>query len=88
MNRVFVLAIGCVFLSAGVGMATPPGAGQPFDCSDGGDTSCATDDTGCVSETSAQLKCSSAIGKAFAKAWGHAAKCHIKQATMRFKGCR
>jgi hypothetical protein len=86
MKRVFALAIGGIFLSAGAGLATPPGPGQHFDCSDGGTTSCATDDTGCVSGTKAQLKCSSKIGKAFAKARVDAAKCHIKQATMRFKG--
>jgi hypothetical protein len=86
MKRVFVLAIGGIFLTAGVALATPPGPGFPFDCSDGGTTSCASDDTGCVSETSVQLKCSSMIGRAFSKALSMAAKCHMKQAAMRLQG--
>lgn len=86
MKRVFMLAIGGIFLIGGVALATPPGPGRPFDCSDGGTTSCASDDTGCVSGTRDQLKCSSMIGKAFSKALSMAAKCHVKQATMRFQG--
>jgi hypothetical protein len=86
MQKIFVLAIGGILLSGGVALATPPGPGFPFDCSDGGTSSCATDDTGCVSESRAALKCSSMIGKAFSKAQSMAAKCHMKQATMRSKG--
>lgn len=65
---------------------TTPGPGQHFDCSDGGTTSCATDDAGCVGNTKDHVKCSSAIGKAFAKAVGTVIKCHSKQAQQRFKG--
>jgi len=86
MNRVVVSAIGGIFFTAGVALATPPGPGQHFDCTDGGDTSCATDDTGCVSNTKANLKCSTKIGKAFAKARVSAMKCHIDQAEARFQG--
>ena len=66
--------------------ATPPGPGQHFDCSDGGDTSCAADDEGCVPADSAAYKCSSIAGKIIAKAVKGAMACHAKQATMRFKG--
>src|SRR5262245_19232200 len=86
MTRSMGIAIGSLFLAARVGFATPPAPGQHFDCSDGGDTSCAADDAGCVSNTSGHLKCSSAIGKAFAKAVASVIKCHAKQAEMRFKG--
>ena len=86
MTRIMGLATGVLFLAASAGFATPPAPGQHFDCSNGGDSSCATDDTGCVSNTSGHLKCSSAIGKAFAKAIASVIKCHAKQAQMRFKG--
>jgi hypothetical protein len=86
MNKVVVSAIGGIFFTAGVALATPPGPGQHFDCTDGGDTSCADDDTGCVSDTFAHLQCSKMIGQAFAKARVKGMKCHIKQAEMRFKG--
>jgi hypothetical protein len=83
MKAYLAIAIGYLVFSARVGLATPPSPGQQFNCSDGGDTSCAADDSGCVSNTSGHLKCSSAIGKAFAKAVGSTIKCHAK---MRFKG--
>ena len=86
MTRITGLAIGVLFLAASAGFATPPGPGQHFDCSNGGDSSCAADDTGCVSATSTRLKCSSGLGKAFAKAIASVIKCHAKQAQMRFKG--
>ena len=86
MKRVLGLAIGGVFLTAGLGLAIPPGPGQHFDCSDGGTSSCATDDPGCVSNTKGHLKCSSKIGKSFAKAIVGVIKCHMKQAQMRFQG--
>lgn len=86
MKATLGMAMGVVVLAARIGSAAPPGAGQHFDCSDGGNSSCAADDTGCVSNTSAHAKCSSAIGKAFAKAVGSVIKCHAKQAQMRFKG--
>ncbi|HLK11940.1 MAG TPA: hypothetical protein VKW76_11205 [Candidatus Binatia bacterium] len=65
---------------------TAPGPGEAFDCSTGGTTSCATDDTGCVSNTKNHAKCSSAIGKAIGKAVGAVIKCHSKQAQALFKG--
>lgn len=86
MKGILGLAMGAVLLAAQPGLATPPGPGQHFDCTDGGTTSCATDDTGCVSNTANHSKCSSAIGKAFAKAVASVIKCHAKQAQMRFKG--
>lgn len=86
MRSVLIAVLGGVLAVARVGLAAPPGMGQHFDCSDGGTTSCATDDTGCVSNSAAHLKCSSGLGKAFAKAVSSTVKCHIKQATMRFKG--
>jgi len=81
-----LMAIGFSVLAAGVAFATPPGPGQHFDCSDGGDTSCAADDTGCVSNTSAHYKCSIKISKTLASAYKSGIACHNKQATMRFKG--
>src|SRR5204863_516390 len=63
-----------------------PGPGQHFDCSDGGDTSCAADDPGCVSNTPDHEKCSRAIGKAFAKAVYGVIKCHIVQVGKRHNG--
>jgi hypothetical protein len=85
--RVLAIAIGALLVvGGGAARATPPAPGQPFDCTGGGDSSCATDDTGCVSDTANHEKCSSAIGKAFAKAIGTVIKCHAKQADARFKG--
>ena len=73
-------------LLASVALATPPGAGQHFDCSDGGDTSCAADDEGCVPADSSGLKCGSLAGKIIAKAVKGATNCHASQAEMRFDG--
>jgi hypothetical protein len=86
MRSVLIAVLGGVLAVARVGLAAPPGMSQHFDCSDGGTTSCAIDDTGCVSNTAAHLKCSSKIGKSFAKAVGSVIKCHIKQAQQRFQG--
>ncbi len=86
MNLRIAAVAAIVILFARVGSATPPAPGQPFDCSGGGTSSCATDDAGCVSDTAAHLKCASGIGKAFAKAIASVIKCHAGQATMRFKG--
>ena len=90
MKRVLGLLIaGMLGLSvtAGVGRATPPGPGQHFDCSDGGDTSCAADDPGCVSNLSkGHLACSTKIGRALGRAVAATIKCHTDQAEMRFKG--
>jgi hypothetical protein len=86
MRSTFVISIGAILFIARGSMAVPPGPGQPFDCSGGGTTSCAADDTGCVSDTSDHAKCASAIGKAFGKAVGTIIKCHGRQATARFKG--
>jgi hypothetical protein len=66
--------------------AAPPGPGQHFDCSDGGDTSCAADDEGCVPADVPAYKCSSIAARIIAKAVKGATACHAKQATMRFKG--
>jgi hypothetical protein len=73
-------------LLAGGALATPPGPGQHFDCSDGGTSSCATDDQGCVPADKVALKCSSAAAKIVAKAVKGATSCHLKQAQMRFQG--
>ena len=86
MRSVLIVVLGGVLATVHVGLAAPPAAGQRFDCTDGGTTSCASDDTGCVSNTSAHLKCASGLGKAFGKAVSSVVKCHIKQAGMRFKG--
>ena len=86
MKRLLGLAIGSILFTAGVGRAVPPGLGQHFDCSDGGDTSCATDDPGCVSNQKAHLGCSSKIGLALAKSVLAATACHIDQAEKRMKG--
>jgi hypothetical protein len=86
MKGMLTVAIGATLVFARIGLATPPGPGQHFDCTDGGDSSCATDDTGCVSNQKGHLGCSSKIGKAFAKAVKSVITCHSKQATMRFKG--
>src|SRR5205823_5102077 len=50
MKRLLAATLGSVLLlTAGGAIATPPGPGKHFDCSDaGGATSCASDDTGCV----------------------------------------
>src|SRR5258705_11305728 len=85
MRHVLILVLGGVLVVARVGLAAPPGPGQHFDCSDGGTSSCATDDTGCVSNTVSHLKCSSKIAKAFAKAVANVIKCHVKQVQMRFQ---
>jgi hypothetical protein len=74
-----------VFLAGGA-LAAPPGPGQHFDCSDGGTTSCATDDEGCVPADKLALKCSSLAGKTVAKAVKGATSCHAKQAQQRFQG--
>src|SRR5262245_8449563 len=87
MKRILGLAIGGVLLAAGVARAIPPGPGQHFDCSDGGDTSCAVDDPGCVSNLSkGHLACSTKIGRALGRAVVSTIVCHNKQAEMRFKG--
>lgn len=86
MTRLLFGSIVAVALSRAVGMAAPPAPGQHFDCSDGGTSSCAADDGGCVSNTKAHLKCSSGISKLFSKAVTSVITCHIKQADMRFKG--
>src|SRR5262245_59855047 len=86
MMRIVATVAGATLLGVTLAWATPPGPGQPFDCSAGGTTSCATDDTGCVSNTFNHFKCSSKIGKAFAKAVNGVISCHAKQATMRFQG--
>src|SRR5438309_4099238 len=83
MNRVLGMLIGGIFLmGTGVALfAAPPGPGKKFDCSQGGTSSCATDDAGCVPDTPAHAKCAAGIVKAFAKAIGCIGKCHCKQAT-------
>ena len=87
MKRLLGLAIGSILFTAGVGRAIPPGLGQHFDCSDGGDTSCATDDAGCVSNFSkGHIACSGKISAALAKAVFATIICHIDQAEKRFKG--
>src|SRR5439155_11257250 len=73
------------FAAAGV-QATPPGPGQHFDCSDGGDSSCEGDDPGCVSNAPDHGECSRAIGRGLAKAVFGVIKCHMNQAMKRFKG--
>jgi hypothetical protein len=86
MKRALGLAIGGVLLAAGVGWAVPPAPGQHFDCSDGGDSSCAADDPGCVSNQKGHLGCSSKIGSALAKSVFATIICHIDQAEKRLKG--
>jgi hypothetical protein len=86
MKLALGLAIGSILLTAGVGQAVPPAPGQHFDCSDGGDTSCAADDPGCVSDQKAHLACSSKIGQALAKSVSAGIVCHIDQAEKRLKG--
>jgi len=89
MKRVLGLLVAgmlSVSVMAGVARATPPGLGQHFDCSDGGDTSCAADDPGCVSNQKGHLGCSIKIGSALSKAVLATVKCHIDQASKRMKG--
>jgi len=87
MKGLLGLAIGSILFTAGVGRAVPPAPGQHFDCSDGGDTSCAADDPGCVSNFSkGHIACSGKISAALAKAVFATIICHIDQAEMRFKG--
>src|SRR5437667_7090955 len=88
MKPILGLAAAGVLLigAARAAVATPPAAGQHFDCSDAGTTSCASDDTGCVSNTKNHAKCSSAITKAFGKAVVAEMKCHCRQATARLAG--
>jgi len=71
---------------AGGALATPPGPGQHFDCTDGGTTSCTADDEGCVPADKPGYKCSSTAGKIIAKAVKGAFSCHAKQAESRFQG--
>jgi hypothetical protein len=81
--------IGVAFASlvlAGGAIAAPPGAGQHFDCSDGGTTSCAADDEGCVPSDKLGYKCSSVAGKIITKAVKGAMSCHAQQAERRFQG--
>jgi len=95
MKRLLVASFACVLLAACSAVAAdPPGPGKNFDCSKGGTTSCASDDTGCVpgskdnpgaANVAATLKCADAIAKAFAKAIGSVIKCHKKQADQAFK---
>ena len=84
--RIATMALLASVLLAGGALATPPGPGQHFDCSDGGDTSCAADDEGCVPADSLSYKCSSIAGKVIEKAVKGAFSCHAKQAEMRFQG--
>ena len=88
MNRIHVsaaLVLSGVLVARGA-LATPPGPGQHFDCSDGGDTSCASDDEGCVPADSIGYKCGAIAGKTISKAFKGAMACHAKQAETRFKG--
>jgi hypothetical protein len=75
-----------VLVTARVGRATTPGPGQHFNCSDGGDSSCAADDPGCVSNQKGHLGCSLKIGSALAKAVSMTLACHIDQVAKRMKG--
>jgi len=96
MKRLLAATLGSVLLlTAGGAIATPPGPGKHFDCSDaGGATSCASDDTGCVPgskddpsapNVAATLKCADALAKAFSKAVKAVITCHKKQADAAFK---
>src|SRR5262245_49101937 len=86
MMRIVTTVAGATLLGVTLAWAIPPGPGERVDCSAGGTTSCATDDTGCVSNTLNHFKCSSKIAKAFAKAVNGVIACHAKQVTMRFQG--
>src|SRR5437867_13373124 len=96
MKRLLAATLGSVLLlTAGGAIATPPGPGKHFDCSDaGGAMSCASDDTGCVPgskddpsapNVAATLKCADALAKAFSKAVKAVITCHKKQADAAFK---
>src|SRR3989442_597974 len=95
MKLLLAASCTCVLLAACSAVAAdPPGPGKRFDCSNGGTTSCASDDTGCVpgrkdnpsaANVAATLKCADAIAKAFAKAIGSVTKCHKKQADQAVK---
>jgi len=84
--RITTTAVLASLLFAGGAFAAPPGPGQHFDCTDGGDSSCAADDEGCVPADSLSYKCSSLAGKMVSKAAKGAFSCHEKQAQMRFQG--
>ena len=87
MKTVPLLALGVALLLRGTAsLATPPGAGQPFDCSEGGSTSCAWDDGDCVPTTDAHRKCGDALATAIGKAIQAVAKCHRRQADDRTHG--
>jgi len=87
MKALLAMAVGSFLLATAAGVqATTPGPGQHFDCSDGGDSSCAADDPGCVSNKPDHEKCSRAIGRGIAKAILGVMKCHITQVTKRFQG--
>ena len=86
MTSRMLVGVGFSLLVAGIAFAVPPAPGQHFDCSDGGDTSCAADDTGCVSNTYPHHQCSRAIFETLAKAYKAGISCHVTQANMRFKG--
>jgi hypothetical protein len=66
--------------------ATASDCGGTDTCDNRGTTSCATDDSGCVSHTKNQLKCSQGLGTAFCKLVTCVIGCHKKQADSRFKG--
>ena len=85
MTRTIGIALANLLLAGGA-LAAPPGPGQHFDCTDGGTSSCATDDEGCVPADKVAYKCSSIAGKVVVKAAKGAFSCHSKQATSRFKG--
>jgi hypothetical protein len=89
MNRVLgitIVGLGLLAASGRPALAVPPGPGQHFDCSDGGDTSCALDDQGCVSNTKGHLKCSEKISKVLTKVVYMVTICHEKQVKSRLKG--
>src|SRR5438132_2099892 len=86
MTRAALTIGGLVLIIGARAWATPPGPGAPFDCSAGGTTSCASDDTGCVPDTKDHLKCADGIAKAFGKAIRAVIKCHKKQVVDRTKG--
>ncbi len=80
------LVLSLLLFGASAAWATPPGPGAPFDCSFGGDSSCASGDPGCVPGTPETLKCADGIATAIRKAFGAVIKCHKKQADDRFRG--
>src|SRR5439155_25812234 len=96
-NPLLGAALGSLLsLTASSALATPPGSGTHFDCSDTpGATSCAPDDSGCVPDAKndptapgvvATLKCADALGKAFARAVRSVVRCHAKMAESVFNG--